>query len=109
MAGGGCADKLRRHGEVICQEGESVKGIRHRRGGNMWIPCLSMVPVHVGKIVIEEELTPWEVSKLLRRTKRGVSQELVRTRIKVIKVTLLIQMITSYLLHRSKTIATTRD
>jgi hypothetical protein len=49
---------------------------RKATGDKRWMPHLPMVPSHVGKRVIKEDLTTWEVVKLLRRMKRDAPQEL---------------------------------
>ena len=50
-------------------EGEATRGTRT-------LPRLPMVPEHVGRMVIEGEMTAWEVVLLLRKMMNGAAQEL---------------------------------
>ena len=47
-------------------EGEATRGMRT-------IPHLSLVPVHVGRKVIEGEMTAWEVVMLLKKMMNGTT------------------------------------
>ena len=43
--------------------------------GKMIVPHLQLVPVDVGRQVIKEEMTTWEVAMLLRSMKKGTTKE----------------------------------
>ena len=50
-------------------DGEATRGTKK-------IPCLPLVPTHVGRKVIKGEMTAWEVVLLLRKMVQGMTQEL---------------------------------